>query len=128
MAFIKRLGYFLVGLSIGIVFLTVFLKKKSDETGISFCYFPNCRTLKDFRSKPLYYSEEVKKTIKNQQVDSIEIVNILTHGEIDFGKSNTKTTPCKTYYVEGFIKGKETELKLKNCTKKVLLEKITLIK
>ncbi len=53
MAFLKRLGYYMVGLAIGIVILTFLLKKKTTETGTSFCYFPNCRVLKELRSKPL---------------------------------------------------------------------------
>ena len=57
MAFLRRLGWYLVGLSIGIVFLVFFLKKKSGEEGIDFCYFPNCRVLKDMRSKPLTFGE-----------------------------------------------------------------------
>jgi len=51
MAFIKRLGWYLVGVSIGLVFLAFILKKKSGEEGIDFCYLPNCRVLKDIRSK-----------------------------------------------------------------------------
>lgn len=127
MAFVKRLGFFLVGLSIGIVFLTLFLKKKSDETGISFCYFPNCRTLKDLKSKPLYYSDEIKKMLKEQQLDTIEISDFLTYGEVDFGNSNTKSKPCKTYLVEHSIKGKKAVLKLRNCIEKVFAEKITTV-
>ena len=33
MPFLKRLGYFLVGLSLGLIFLAFFLRKKTDETG-----------------------------------------------------------------------------------------------
>lgn len=128
MAFLKRLGFFLVGLSIGIVFLTMFLKKKSDETGVSFCYFPNCRTLKDIRSKPLYYSDEIKKLIQEQQLDSIDIANFLTDGDVNFGNSDTKSKPCKTYAVEGSVKGKEAVLTVRNCIEKVLVEKITTVK
>ena len=128
MAFLKRLGFFLVGLSIGIVFLTMFLKKKSDETGVSFCYFPNCRTLKDIRSKPLYYSDEIKKMIQEQQLDSIDISNFLTNGEVNFGNSDSKSKLCKTYLVEGSIKGKEAVLTIRNCIEKALVEKITTVK
>lgn len=124
MAFLKRLGFFLVGLSIGIVFLTMFLKKKSAETGVSFCYFPNCRTLKDIRSKPLYYSDEIKKLMQEQQLDSIDIANFLTDGDVDFGNSDTKSKPCKTYLVEGSVKGKEAVLTVRNCIEKVLVQNV----
>ena len=63
MAFLKRLGFYLIGFSIGLVFLFFFLKKKSDETGASFCYLPNCRVLKELRSKPLAYSKQIDQMI-----------------------------------------------------------------
>ncbi|MDO6491086.1 MAG: DUF4258 domain-containing protein [Cellulophaga sp.] len=126
MAFIKRLGWYLVGLSIGIVFLTFFLKKKSDETGTEFCYFPNCRVLKDLRSKPLSYSDEIKVLFNNKTIDSTTVSYFLNDGDIDFGNSDTKSTPCKTYKIEGLVKEKEAILTVINCTNKVVVDKIDL--
>lgn len=122
MAFLKRLGYYMVGLSIGIVFLAFFFKKKTEETGTSFCYFPNCRTLKDFRSKPVSYSEEVQTLIENNELDSLDIAHFFNEGEVDFGKSDTKSTPCKTYFIEGLVSDKEAVLKVKNCIDKVVVD------
>lgn len=122
MAFLKRLGFYLVGLSIGIVFLTVFLKKKTEATGTQFCYFPNCRTLKDIRSKPMSYSEDIHRMLAEKQLDSLDILRILTDGEVDFGRSDTESKPCKTYFVEGTIREKEAILKVRNCREKVVLE------
>lgn len=119
--FIKRLGYFLVGLSIGIVFLAFFLKKKSDQTGVSFCYFPNCRVLKDLRSKPLYYSDEISESLKNKEIDTLGINSFFTDGEVNFGDSDTKSTPCKTYLIEHEIANKEVILKVKNCPERVTI-------
>ncbi|PKB44265.1 hypothetical protein AX016_2482 [Cellulophaga sp. RHA19] len=127
MAFIKRLGWYLVGLSIGIVFLTFFLKKKSDETGTEFCYFPNCRVLKDLRSKPLSYSDEIKVLLNNKTIDSTTVSYFLNDGDIDFGNSDTKSTPCKTYKIEGLVKEKEAILTVINCTNKVVVDKIDLV-
>ncbi|MGB3149841.1 MAG: DUF4258 domain-containing protein [Maribacter sp.] len=125
MAFIKRLGFYLFGLSIGIVFLAMFLKKKSAETGVYFCYLPNCRTLKDIRSKPFYYSEEVSKVMMSRSIDTNQIKELFTNGDIDFGKSNTKSTPCKTYFLEGFISDENVQVLLKNCKEKAILESIS---
>lgn len=117
--FIKRLGFFLVGLSIGIVFLAFFLKKKSDQTGVSFCYFPNCRVLKDMRSKPLYYDDAVAEMLKNKEIDTLVINSFFTNGEVNFGDSDTKSTPCKTYFIEQEIAEKLVTLKVKNCSERV---------
>ncbi|WP_273566715.1 DUF4258 domain-containing protein [Maribacter halichondriae] len=121
MAFLKRLGFYLFGLSIGIVFLAFFLKKKSDETGVSFCYFPNCRTLKDIRSKPLQYSYEIDRMIQEKKIDSVDIAYFLNEGDVDFGSSDTKSTDCKTYYIEGELKNKEAVLEVENCQEKAVI-------
>lgn len=121
MAFLRRLGWYLVGLSIGIVFLVFFFKKKTDETGADFCYFPNCRVLKDLRSKPLEFSENMETTSQ----DTLLVDSFLTDGDIDFGKSDTKSEPCKIYYISKEVKGVQKELKIKNCPKKVILEGFT---
>ena len=124
MAFIKRLGFFLFGLSIGLVFLTIFLKKKSQETGTEFCYFPNCRTLKDIRAKQISYSDAIGQLIQQQELDSTDINGFLYNGEVDFAKSETKTKPCKTYYIEGMVKDKAAILKVKNCSEKAVIESV----
>lgn len=127
MAFIKRLGFYLFGLSIGLVFLAMFLKKKSAETGVYFCYLPNCRTLKDIRSKPFYYSDDVKQQMAYKVIDSSQIKELFTDGDINFGKSDTKSNPCKTYLIEGFLNDEEVLVALKNCKEKAILESISFI-
>nr|WP_299067892.1 DUF4258 domain-containing protein [uncultured Allomuricauda sp.] len=120
MAFLKRLGWYMVGLSIGIVFLVFFLKKKSEETGAEFCYFPNCRVLKDMRSKPLVFSESF-----NQEKDTVLIQSFLTDGDVNFGKSDIKSEPCKTYFILNIVEGKELELAVSNCKDTVVIQQIS---
>ncbi len=121
-SFFKRLGFYLFGLSIGIIFLAFFFKKKTKETGVSFCYFPNCRTLKDMRSKPISYSEEINQLLENQQLDTTDINSFFRDGDVDFGRSDTKSVPCKTYFIEGIIDENEAVLEVKNCLEKVLVQ------
>lgn len=124
MPFIKRLGFYLFGVSIGVLFLAFFFKKKTEDTGVYFCYFPNCRTLKDIRSKPMQYSDAVKEQLQNKELDTTDIVGLLTNGDVDFGRSKTKTTPCKTYIVEGVVNDMEMIATVRNCNKKAILESI----
>lgn len=124
MAFLKRLGFFLLGLSIGLVFLTLFLKKKAEKTGMEFCYFPNCRALKDIRSKSISYSDGIKLLLQNQQLDSTDIHYFLNEGEVDFRKSDTKSSSCKIYVIEGLVNDKEAIMTVKNCTEKAFVENI----
>lgn len=111
----------MIGLSIGIVFLTFFFKKKTEETGVSFCYFPNCRVLKDLRSKPIVYSEEISEMLENKELDTLAINHFLTDGNVDFSSSDTKSKPCTTYLIEGELNSKEMYMQVRNCPGKVFV-------
>lgn len=124
MALLKRLGFFLVGLSIGIAFLTFFLRKKTEESGFDFCYLPNCRTLKNIRSKPMSNSGEIDRMLANKELDSLDIVRFLNDGDVDFGRSDTEKEPCRTYYIEGWVKEKEAVLTVSDCLEDAVLEAI----
>lgn len=126
MSLLKRFGFYLAGFAIGLVFLTYFLTKKSEGAGINFCYLPNCRALKNIRSKPLSYSEEAQRIFRTKHLDSTDIAAILQDGEVDFAKSDTKSQDCKTYYIEGKVKAKEAFLKVRNCIESAQIESITL--
>lgn len=121
MGFLKRLGWYLVGLSIGMLFLVFFLKKKSGEGGFEICYFPNCRVLKDMRSKTLTFGEDLPE----QYRDTSLIMTFLMDGDVDFGKSDTKSEPCKVYFISNEIEGEDLELKATNCKDKMVVETIS---
>lgn len=121
MPFIKRLGFFLVGLSIGLVFLVFFLKRKSEGTGTEFCYFPNCRVLKELRSKPQGYSDDIRQLMAAGELDSLAIAGFLNEGDVDFGRSTTDTKPCKVYFIEGDFKEKEAVLEVQNCRDSIVI-------
>lgn len=123
MAFLRRLGWYLVGLSIGIVFLVFFFRKKSGGTDAQFCYFPNCRVLKDMRSKPLVFANGLGQSYR----DTLLIQSLLTDGDIDFRHSDTRSKPCKTYYIEKKINGKTNMFQFKNCQDTVVVESGSLI-
>ncbi|MEM6894073.1 MAG: DUF4258 domain-containing protein [Bacteroidota bacterium] len=96
MGFLRRLGWYLLGLSLGIIILVFILKKKSEDNPISFCYLPNCRVLKDMRSKTMVFGENLDAKYK----DTLLVQTFLMNGNIDFRKSNTEAKPCKKYLVE----------------------------
>lgn len=116
MPFLKRLGYFLVGLSLGLIFLAFFLRKKTDETGTEFCYFPNCRVLKDLRSKPLKVDSTLEITI-----DTLLVHRILSEGSVDFGSSDTKAKPCKIYRIQLEQEEQDSWITVQNCQTHILL-------
>ncbi|MGB5653153.1 MAG: DUF4258 domain-containing protein [Robiginitalea sp.] len=117
MPFLKRLGYFLVGLSIGLIFLAFFLRKKTDETGTEFCYFPNCIVLKELRSKPMRTDPALTVPI-----DTLLIQELLREGSVNFNASDTKASPCKLYRIEYETEGYEMNITLENCQEYTLLK------
>lgn len=116
MDFIRRLGIFSVGLSIGIVILFFFFRAKNVE----FCYFPNCRVLKDIRSKSVRLSPEAQAHFSLE-----EIKPIFWHGTVDFSQSQTRTSPCKTYCITGETQSqKKVKITVENCPKRATVLKI----
>lgn len=127
MPFLKRLGYYLAGLSVGLIFLAFFLKKKSEETGVSFCYLPNCRVLKDLRSKPHLYSDEVSRQIQSQELDTTGLSLVFLEGDINFKKSNPRGEPCAHYTIEGTLNKSDVSLEVISCKDEVFIEEINLL-
>ena len=121
MSFLKRLGFYLTGLAIGLIFLAFILNRKKAQ----FCYLPNCRVLKELRSKPLSYSDLLSHQLAEQQLDSTAIYGFLTDGDIDFAASDTKTKPCKTYVIENEIGGRVALLTVQNCDSSVVASTLT---
>lgn len=97
MKFSQRLAYYLFGFLIGAMFLIYFFGEKKTE----FCYMPNCRVLKDLRSKPVTYSAEVKKTFNEGWVTNEDIKKSLQYGDVDFSLSNVEFEGGKKYIIVG---------------------------
>ena len=110
MSFLKRFGYYLIGLSIGLLFLAFFLRKKAEGTGVEFCYLPNCRVLKELRSKPL----QIDSTLTGMQ-DTLAIRFLLREGDVAFGQSEPRAEPCGIYVVNGDFNGNHLRLTFENC-------------
>ena len=118
------MGFYLIGLSIGLIFLVIFLKNKTEETGTTFCYLPNCRVLKELRAKPQKYSAAFQQLLDNGTIDSLGIASFLTEGDIDFRNSDTKSDPCKTYRIQGLLNEDEAVLVVDNCKDTIVLKAI----
>lgn len=120
-----RLAFYIFGLLIGILFVYYFLTAKAEARDVTFCYLPNCRVLKELRSKAFYYSENASLTLAQQGIDTLDVKMTLKHGDVDFSASDTKAKGVKTYVVHGKTKdNKAITLTLKNHTEKVVLEEI----
>ncbi|WP_299554716.1 hypothetical protein [Seonamhaeicola sp.] len=104
MKFIQRLGYYLGGLSIGLIILAFFLNGKK----VSCDYGPEARVLKNINSKQLYYTNAFIK-------DSAVINHILKFGDVNFSESHPRQEPCGIYKVEGLYNDDTAILSVENC-------------
>ena len=111
MKFTQRLGYYLGGFSIGLIILAFFLNGKDASCD----YGPNARTTKNIASKYLAYSQSVEKQFSKRLIDSTIVKQLIRYGSVDFSKSDVKSKPCKTYYVENSYKNEPLILTVKNC-------------
>ncbi len=119
-SFFKRLGFYLIGLSLGLVFLAFFFKEKRTE----FCYLPNCRVLKNMRLKPMTYSEEISKRIAMKEIDTTYLKQFLIDGNVLFSESDTNKEPCKFFVVEKTIEEQKLTLEIENCSDKIFISKL----
>lgn len=98
MQFRYRLAYYLFGFMIGGFLMYYIFNGK----GAEFCYLPNCRVLKNIRSKGLTISKEAQQTLKEGWVTQTDIDNTLHYGDVDFANSKKpKPGGGKLYIIEG---------------------------
>ncbi|MFY9244087.1 MAG: DUF4258 domain-containing protein [Polaribacter sp.] len=117
---IKRIGYFLVGVSISSVGVYFFWQKKN----ATFDYGMDSRTLKSIRVKERFFSEDAKKVMLNSNIDSTKISTILYTGDVDFGKSEPRKEPCAEYYITGNRELKNVSLYVSRCDSAATIQKI----
>tara|TARA_R110001592_G_scaffold32473_2_gene113612 strand:+ start:215 stop:583 length:369 start_codon:yes stop_codon:yes gene_type:complete len=117
---IKRIGYFLIGVSISSVGVYFFWQKKQ----ATFDYGMDSRTLKSIRIKKRVFSDDAKRVMLNSDIDSTKISTILYTGDVDFGKSKPRKKPCSEYYINGNSDLENVSLYVSRCDSISRIEKI----
>lgn len=121
MKFAHRFAYYLVGFVIGCFFVALVFSGKDTRCN----YFPNARVLNDLRNKPFQYDVEASKQLNEKWVDTSDIKNTLTYGDVDFDKSNVKIGSGKLYTIYGKTKkNQEITLEVINYSDKAVLRNI----
>ncbi len=115
-----RLAYYSVGFFIGIMILMFFLSGKKTSCD----YGPDARVLKNIRIKNKSYDPSVLLFLKENQLDTSVVRNILNSGDVDFSNSNTKLDSCKIYAVEGEVDNKNLILRIENCENQATIQQI----
>ena len=129
MSILKRFAFYFGGFAIGLILLYFFIG--GSGASCEYDYGPNSRTLKNIRLKERVYTNEALDALKNNQIDTSDISNLLLKGDVLFSQSNTKLDSCDVYVIEGAHKGKPKEklkISVENCNKKATIQKISIIK
>ena len=113
MSFLKRLYFFLFGLSIGIIIL-VFISNKKDTR---FNYMPNKRVLNDIYKKKWIFKDSNQIISKN---------TFLKNYDVNFSKSNVELDSCKIYILESKKQEDKLYYRIENCSKKATFKNLYL--
>lgn len=116
----RRFALYGFGFAIGIILVFFFLGGKKASCN----WLPNDRMLKIIRSKHINYSNETLKTLDLSEIDSLDINEILSNGDIDFAKSQTKNDPCRNYIINGTDEQKDIVLSVEICDSIATIEYI----
>ena len=121
MKFVHRFAYYLIGLIMGCFFVALVFSGKDTRCN----YFPNARVLNNLRTKPFQYSDKAIQTLNEKWVDTADVRNTLTYGDVDFDQSNVPLKKGKLYIIEGkTVKNQEIILKVINYENKAVLDEI----
>jgi hypothetical protein len=129
MSLLKRFAFYFGGFAIGLILLYFFIG--GSGASCEFDYGPSSRTLKNIRLKERVFTNEALDALKNNQIDTSDISNLLLKGDVLFSESNTELDSCNVYVIEGFHKGNPNEsikILVENCNKKATIQKISIIK
>ncbi|MEE9407401.1 MAG: DUF4258 domain-containing protein [Polaribacter sp.] len=117
---VKRIFYYLVGLSLGSIGVYFFWQKKN----ATFDYGMDARTLKTIRIKKRLFSDDAKTAMQKFDIDSLKISTILHNGDVDFGKGKPRQRPCAEYYITGSKELENVSLLVKRCDSTSTIEKV----
>ncbi len=116
-----RFAYYLIGFMLGLFFVSAMFMGKDTRCN----YFPNARVLNDLRNKPFEFSDKAIQIFGQKWVDSTDIKNTLTYGDVDFDRSNVAVGSGKRYIIEGkTAKNQTITLEVINYPEKAVLTDI----
>ncbi|MEE3998879.1 DUF4258 domain-containing protein [Tenacibaculum sp. FZY0031] len=122
MQWLKRVGYYLIGIALGSL-VVLFIWKGKD---VSFDYGMDARTLKTIRIKKRLFSNNAQQILATSKVDTATISTILSHGDVNFGKSKPRLKPCAEYFITGKDSLNHIDLYVIRCDSTATIDKITI--
>lgn len=125
MKFYQRFAYYLAGLTMGLFVVAMVWSGKDTRCN----YFPNARVLNDLRNKPFYFSSEADAVLSEGWIDKDDIKLLLSQGDVDFDRSQTREGQPKRYVISGKTRtDKPYEVTVLNAADQARLERIEPLK
>jgi len=106
-----RFALYGFGFFIGIIIVFFFLGGKKASCN----WLPNDRMLNIIQQKHISFSPQVKNQLTSTDVDSLDIMQILIDGDIDFSKSQVKNEPCRNYWIQGSLEQNNLVITVELC-------------
>nr|BFF41114.1 hypothetical protein BACY1_29190 [Tenacibaculum mesophilum] len=122
MQWLKRVGYYLIGIALGSL-VVLFIWKGKD---VSFDYGMDARTLKTIKIKKRLFSDNAQQILATSKIDTTTISTILNNGDVDFGKSKPRLKPCAEYFITGKDSLSHIDLYVIRCDSTATIDKITI--
>lgn len=122
MQWLKRVGYYLIGIALGSL-VVLFIWKGKD---VSFDYGMDARTLKTIRIKKRLFSDNAQQILATLKIDTTTVSTILNNGDVDFGKSKPRLKPCAEYFITGKDSLSHIDLYVIRCDSTATIDKITI--
>ena len=117
MSFLYRLSYYLMGFTIGMLFLMFFFSGKKTSCN----YFPSKRVKNELLKKKIIIPNHFKE--KFIFLNDSLLYSQINLSEVIFSKSNlNKKDTCKVYRLELKESLKKYEIDIKNCSNKIFLK------
>lgn len=111
--FLKRLGYYLGGFSVGLIILSFILSGKKTSCN----YGPNARVINDLIQKEILIDSSIQK--RHPFLNDSLVREQLKKGSVNFSKSDTRRDSCRLYHIENNTN--KAFWVVENCNKSVLL-------
>ena len=109
MKLIYRIGYYMMGFAVGLVFLSFVLKGKKTSCN----YGPSDRVINNISKKNWGSIDHTNSEFSS--FDSIAFQLFLKKARVNFNKSDREKDSCKTYYITGYWEDKNINLEIENC-------------
>ena len=118
----SRFALYGFGFFIGLVLVFFFLGGKKASCN----WLPNDRILNIIAQKKISFGDLVKESIASGEADSLEIMQVLQHGDIDFSKSRVKNEPCRNYLIAQDQDQKELIVTVEVCDSVAIVQTLSI--